>query len=111
MTEYASHRVPTRSSVRGHDVIQSPVLIRCLPLETPMYSASVVAHATHPIIEPIVHVRPYIANASVELLSSVMSPIAAFTTATFPLRAPEMDRMKIIVQKFVARPLSETSVG
>jgi hypothetical protein len=57
------------------------------------------------MIDPIVQVSPYIANASVELLSSVISPIAAFTTATLPFKAPEMERMKIIVQKFVARPL------
>lgn len=41
---------------------------------------STVDHHNYPIIEPTVQVSPYIAKASVELLSSVISPMAAFTT-------------------------------
>ena len=66
---------------------------------------------TYPTMPPIVHVNPNSANASVELVSSVMSPIAALTTATFPLRAPARDRKRIIVQKFWARPLKGRERG
>ena len=58
-----------------------------------------------PRMEPTVQVRPYSAKASVELVSSVMSPKAARTTATFPLSAPERQRTMIIIPKFVDRPL------
>lgn len=57
------------------------------------------------MIDPTVHVRPYMANASVEFVSSVMSPIAALTVATLPFSAPLMDRIAIIIQKFDDRPL------
>jgi hypothetical protein len=39
------------------------------------------------------------------LVSSVMSPMAALTTATLPFSAPARERNRIIVQKFSARPL------
>lgn len=61
---------------------------------------------TYPMIDPTVHVRPYKAKASVELDSSVMSPSAARTTATFPHSAPDRHRTMIIIQKLVERPLS-----
>lgn len=57
------------------------------------------------MMDPTVHVNPYIANASVEFVSSVISPIAALTVATFPLSAPLIDRIAIIIQKLVDRPL------
>jgi len=78
---------------------------------------------THPIIDPTVHVKPYMAKASVELDSSVISPSDALMTysqesvfslppkfrhtATLPLRAPLMDRKTIIIQNFVDNPLRD----
>lgn len=64
-----------------------------------------------PKIEPITQTRPYIAKASVELLSSVRSPMAARTTATLPLRAPDRHRVKIICQKVAEKPLEIIDVS
>lgn len=67
------------------------------------------AETTHPMILPTVQVKPYMANASVEFVSSVMSPIAALTTATLPFKAPDILRMQIIIQNDVDRPLDVVS--
>lgn len=61
-------------------------------------------------MDPTVHVSPYSAKASVELVSSVMSPMAALITATFPFRAPLMQRTIIMNQKVVDSPLDSFSL-
>lgn len=75
------------------------------------WSSAMYSFLTHPTMAPIVQVRPYIANASVELLSSVRSPRLARTTATFPQSAPERHLMTIIIQNLVERPLQVSGVS
>ncbi len=71
------------TGIPGKDLGSSHRDVRMFPQKR-FYSMSVMIRAksiqTHPMMDPTVQVRPYMANASVELDSSVMSPSDALIT-------------------------------